>query len=43
MMETELVSETLVFGATLTRLIARDDFITFMRRESLKSYKSELV
>jgi hypothetical protein len=38
-METELVSETLVFNSTLTRLIARENFITFMRRESLKSYK----
>jgi hypothetical protein len=28
MMETELVSETLVFDSTLTRLIAQEDFIT---------------
>jgi hypothetical protein len=28
MMETKLVSETLVFDSTLTRLIAREDFIT---------------
>jgi hypothetical protein len=28
MMETELVFETLVFDSTLTRLIAREDFIT---------------
>jgi hypothetical protein len=38
MMETELVSETLVFNSKLTRLMAREDFITFMRRESFKSY-----
>jgi hypothetical protein len=38
MMEAELVSETLVFDLTLTRLIAREDSITFMRREHFKSY-----
>jgi hypothetical protein len=32
------VSETLVFDQTLTWLIALEDFITFMRRESFKSY-----
>jgi hypothetical protein len=37
-METELVFETLAFDSTLTRLIARENFITFMRRESIKSY-----
>jgi hypothetical protein len=31
---------TLVFDSTLTRLIAREGFITFKRRESFKSYIS---
>jgi hypothetical protein len=38
MMETERVSETLVFNSELTRLITREDFIAFVRRESFKSY-----
>jgi hypothetical protein len=38
MMETEQVSKTLFFDSKLTRLIAREDFITFMRCESFKSY-----
>jgi hypothetical protein len=42
-MEIELASETLVFNSTLTRLIAREDFIAFIRRESLKSYINILV
>jgi hypothetical protein len=46
MMETELVSETLVLDSKLTRLIGREDFITFMGWESFKYYKdlySELL
>jgi hypothetical protein len=38
MMETELVSEMLVFDLTLTRLYAQGNFITLIRRESFKSY-----
>jgi hypothetical protein len=38
MMETEEMSETLVFSSTLSRLIAREDFSSFIRRESFKSY-----
>jgi hypothetical protein len=30
MMETELVSETLIFDSTLTWLIAQEDFIKFL-------------
>jgi hypothetical protein len=37
-METELVFETLAFDSTLTRLIARKNCKTFMRRETIKSY-----
>jgi hypothetical protein len=36
--ETEPVSETLFLKSTLTRLIAREDFIAFIRCDSLKSY-----
>jgi hypothetical protein len=36
--EKELVFETSAFDPTLTRLIARENFITFMRRGSFKSY-----
>jgi hypothetical protein len=38
MMETEQVSETLVFDSTLMQLIAPEDFITFMCHENFKSY-----
>jgi hypothetical protein len=38
MMEAEMVSETLGFYPQLTRLVAREDFIEFSRRESFKSY-----
>jgi hypothetical protein len=38
MMETEEISETLVFSSTLTWLIARENFSPFIHRESLKSY-----
>jgi hypothetical protein len=38
MMETEIVSETLVFVLSLTRLNARESFITLIRRENFKSY-----
>jgi hypothetical protein len=36
-MEVEGISATLVFNTTLTRLIAREDFRTFIRRESFIS------
>jgi hypothetical protein len=37
-METEEISETLVFRSTLTRLIAQKKFVsTFIGRESFKS------
>jgi hypothetical protein len=39
MMEADMVSETLGFYPQLTRLVAREDFIEFSRRESFKSYK----
>jgi hypothetical protein len=38
MIETEIVSETLVFDLSLTRLNARESFITLIRRENFKSY-----
>jgi hypothetical protein len=41
MMETEEISETLVFSSTLTRLIAREGCVTFIRCESIKSYVKE--
>jgi hypothetical protein len=34
MMETERLSETLGSSSDFTRLIAREDFIAFIRRES---------
>jgi hypothetical protein len=37
-MGTEGISETLVVSSTLKRLMAPENFITFIRRESLKSY-----
>jgi hypothetical protein len=40
MMATENISETLVLNSTLTRLTTRDDFSTFIRRESFKSHKA---
>jgi hypothetical protein len=40
-METELVFETLPFDSTLTRMNAREIFITFMRRESF-AFKTKL-
>jgi hypothetical protein len=42
MMEAERASETLNSSSILTRLVAREDFIAFSRRESLKSYKKQL-
>jgi hypothetical protein len=39
MMEAEKISETVGFYPELTRLVAREDFIEFSRRESFKSYK----
>lgn len=38
MMETELVPETLVFNSAQTPLTTQEDFITFMLRESFRSY-----
>jgi hypothetical protein len=38
MMQTEELSETLVFKSALTRLIAQEDFSTLILRESFKSY-----
>jgi hypothetical protein len=38
MMEAEMVSKTLGFCPQLTRLVAREDFNEFSRRESFKSY-----
>jgi hypothetical protein len=38
MMETEPVSKTLVFNSALTQLIALEDFIAFIHRESFRSY-----
>jgi hypothetical protein len=40
MMETE-IAEMLVFKSSLTRLIASEDFNTFIRHESFKSYKQQ--
>jgi hypothetical protein len=37
-METESVYETLAFNRILTRLIARENVIAFIRRESFKSH-----
>jgi hypothetical protein len=39
MMEAETVSEKLDDNSFLTRLISREDFIVFSRRESFKSLK----
>jgi hypothetical protein len=39
MMMTEMDIETSVYYVHLTRLIAREDFIKFTRRESTKTYK----
>jgi hypothetical protein len=38
MMMTEMDIETSVYNVHLTRLIAREDFIKFTRRESTKTY-----
>jgi hypothetical protein len=40
MMMTEMDIETSVYYVHLTRLIAREDFIKFTRRESTKTYTS---
>jgi hypothetical protein len=40
MMEAEMASETLRFYQQLTRLVTREDFIEFSRRENFKSYKT---
>jgi hypothetical protein len=37
-METEKISETLVFNSKLKRLIAQEGISTFIRRESFKSF-----
>jgi hypothetical protein len=37
-MMTEMDIETSVYNVHLTRLIAREDFIKFTRRESTKTY-----
>jgi hypothetical protein len=37
-MEAEKVVETLAFCSTMTRLIAREDFCVFIRREQFKPY-----
>jgi hypothetical protein len=37
-MTTEMDIETSVYYVHLTRLIAREDFIKFIRRESTKTY-----
>jgi hypothetical protein len=38
MIGTGEISDTSVYSSTLTRLIAREDFRTFIRRESLQSF-----
>jgi hypothetical protein len=38
MIETEKIAETFVFSSTLTRLIAREIYSTFIRRECFKPY-----
>jgi hypothetical protein len=38
MMDTEEISETLVFKSILTGMIPRDNFSTIIRREGFKSY-----
>jgi hypothetical protein len=38
LMETNKISETLVFNSTLTWLIARENYSTFICHESFKSY-----
>jgi len=42
MMMTEMDIETSVYYVQLTRLIAREDYIKFTRRESTKTYNSGL-
>jgi hypothetical protein len=42
MMERDSFSETSVFTSILTRLIAREDFIAFIRRESFKTFEKVL-
>jgi hypothetical protein len=37
-MEAEKSSETLDYSTLLSRLVAREDFIAFSRREIFKSY-----
>jgi hypothetical protein len=41
-MEIELVYEMLAFNSTSMRLIARENFVTFVRRESIKSCKERV-
>jgi hypothetical protein len=41
MMMTEMDIETSVYYVHLTRLIAREDFIKFTRRESTKTYNNK--
>jgi ABC-type microcin C transport system permease subunit YejB len=39
MMETEPVPETFVFNITLLRLLTRENFIAFIRRQYVKTYR----
>jgi len=41
MMMTEMDIETSVYYVHLTRLIAREDYIKFTRRETTKAYNTE--
>jgi len=43
MMMTEMDIETSVYYVHLTRLIAREDYIKFTRRESTKTYMHRLT
>jgi hypothetical protein len=43
MMEAEMVSETLGFYPQLTRLVAREHFMEFSRRESFKTCTKETI
>jgi hypothetical protein len=43
MMMTEMDIETSVYYVHLTRLIVREDFIKFTRRESTKTYNDMMI